>query len=350
MEAEEASNAFGDDAFTKAIAALKELHSNYEDFIRLINKSDTLGGNGIFGMLKRARLEAQGITTDLQNIWIQTRHKTLFRSAKGKYLKELYPELFEGEYGFNVEAARALLNTNNQLNDEAKRQIQEVIDIYDQWQEAEEAFKEYLNQTFGEVGDSLSDSIVDAFKNGTDAMENWGQSFSNVLESLGKQLMQTIFFQKHFDKLEEDLTNLYDNYGDNPDLLGKKVQALMGSFFQNMASTVDQAEAWYENWANTAAGYGFDLTGDPDGTTQSGKSGAFQTMSQDTGTKLEGLFTYLQIHAISIDDKLDDIGSGIYGIGAKLAEVAENTKRSADKLDEVAEEIKTIKRDGLKMK
>ena len=117
-----------------------------------------------------------------------------------------------------------------------------------------------------------------------------------------------------------------------------------------MASTVDQAEAWYENWANTAAGYGFDLTGDPDGTTQSGKSGAFQTMSQDTGTKLEGLFTYLQIHAISIDDKLDDIGSGIYGIGAKLAEVAENTKRSADKLDEVAEEIKTIKRDGLKMK
>ena len=350
LEAEEASNAFGDDAFTKAIAALKELHSNYEDFIRLINKSDTLGGNGIFGMLKRARLEAQGITTDLQNIWIQTRHKTLFLSAKGKYLKELYPELFEGEYGFNVEAARALLNTNNQLNDEAKRQIQEVIDIYDQWQEAEEAFKEYLNQTFGEVGDSLSDSIVDAFKNGTDAMENWGQSFSNVLESLGKQLMQTIFFQKHFDKLEEDLTNLYDNYGDNPDLLGKKVQALMGSFFQNMASTVDQAEAWYENWANTAAGYGFDLTGDPDGTTQSGKSGAFQTMSQDTGTKLEGLFTYLQIHAISIDDKLDDIGSGIYGIGAKLAEVAENTKRSADKLDEVAEEIKTIKRDGLKMK
>lgn len=355
LEAEEASNAFSDDAFAKAIAALKELHSNYEDFIKLVNKDDnirsTTSGTGFFAALKRAQLDAKGITTDLQNIWVQTRHSTWFRSAKGFYLKDKYPELFEGEHGFNVEAARVLLETNNQLNDEAKRQIQEVIDIYDQWKEAEEAFKDYLSDTFGEIGNSLGDSIVDAFKNGTDAMEGWGKSFSNVLENLGKQLMQTIFLQKHFDKLEDDLLGLYENYGDDPNLLGKKVQDLMGNFFKGMAGTIQQAEQWYESWASEAAKHGFDLSGqDEGGTQQSGKAGAFQTMSQDQGTKLEGLFTSLQGHAISIDDKLDDIGSGIYGIGEKLAKIDENTKRSADRLDEVAEDIKVIKRDGLKMK
>lgn len=352
LEAEEASNAFSEDSFAKAIAALKELHSNYEDFIGLINKKDTIPtGTGIFATMKRLQLEAKGITTDLQNIWIQTRHKTLFRSAKGKYLKDLYPELFSGEHGFNVEAARALLNTNNQLNDEAKKQIQDVVDLYDQWKEAEEAFKQYLTDTFGEVGSSLGDSIVDAFKNGTDAMENWAQSFSNVLENLGKQLMQTIFFQKHFDKLEDDLTSLYDNYGDDPETLGKKAQALMGSFFKNMAGKVEEAEKWYENWAAEAEKNGFDLSGDAQNNAQqSGKSGAFQAMSQETGTELKGLFTSVQMHTANIDDKLSDVALGIYGIGDKLAEVAENTKRAADRLDDMGEDIKIIRRDGVKMK
>lgn len=41
-------------------------------------------------------------------------------------------------------------------------------------------------------------------------MEAWGQSFNNVLENVGKQMMQTLFFQKYFDQLEDDLTQLYN--------------------------------------------------------------------------------------------------------------------------------------------
>lgn len=357
LESEQASNAFGDDAFTKAISALKELKSNYEDFIALVNKDDGVQASrqGLFGMFNQMKQEAKGITTDLQNIWIQTQHKTWFRKEKGEYLKDLYPELFkdqDGSDGFNVEAARALLSTNNQLNDEAKRQLQEVVDLYDQWKEAEDQFKEYLNSTFGEIGDSLGDSIVDAFKNGTDAMEIWGKSFNNVLEKLGKQMMQTLFFQKHFDKLQDDLTKIYEDYGDDPNEVARRSQELMGNFFQGMAGTVEEAENWYKDYADQAKKNGFDLSGGTDTNTeqQSGKAGAFQTMSQDTGTELKGLFTSVQMHVSNIDDKLDDLHAGIYRIGDKIAEVAENTKRSADRLDEVAEDIKAIKRDGIKVK
>lgn len=356
LEAEEAANAFGEDAFAKAIATLGELRTNYEDFISLVNKDDhvkNLGG-GIFGNLKQRMYEAKGITTNLQSMWIQTRHATWFRKEKGFYVKDMYPELFQGENGFNVEAARALLATNNQLNDEAKRQLQEVVDMYDQWKEAEDQFKEYLDETFGEIGSGLGDAIVDAFKNGTDAMETWGKSFNNVLENLGKQMMQTLFFQKHFDKLQEDLTKIYEDYGDDPDTVAKKSQELLGNFFKGMAGTVDQAEDWYRNFSEQAKKYGFDLAADENkGTStqqQSGKAGAFQTMDQDTGTELKGLFTAVQMHVSNIDNKLDDVSGGIYAIGDKLAEVAENTKRSADRLDEVAEDIKAIKRDGLKVK
>lgn len=362
LEAEQATNAFGEDAFVKAIAALKELQANYEGFIALVNKDEGIQASrqGIFGRFNQTKQEIKGITTDLQNIWIQTRHKTWFRSAKGEYLKDLYPELFEGQTelgGFNVEAARALLATNNQLNDEAKRQLQEVLDLYDQWKEAEEQFKEYLDETFGEIGSGLGDAIVDGFKkNGTDAMKSWGQSFSNVLEKLGKQMMQTIFFQKHFDQLQDDLTKIYETYGDDPQTVAKKSQELLGNFFKGMSGTVDQAEAWYRNWAEQAKKYGFDLSGEDEQETetstqqQSGQAGAFQTMDQDTGTELKGLFTAVQMHVSNIDDKLDEVSGGIYAIGDSLSEIKQNTKDTADRVGELLEKFKAMIRDGLKVK
>lgn len=315
LEAEGASNVFSDDTFAKAIAALKEMSDLYENFLDLVNKDEDIQASrqGPFGKIQQIKQEIRGINTDLQNIWIQTRHKTWFRSAKGEYLKDLYPELFEGPEelgGFNVEAARALLETNNQLNDEAKRQLQEVIDLYDQLQEAEDQFKEYLNSTFGEIGDSLGDSIVDAFKNGTDAMEAWGQSFNNVLENVGKQMMQTLFFQKYFDQLEDDLTRLYTDYGDNPNVLATKIPELLGTFFEGMDGVVGEAETWWKTWNEKAKEYGFDLLGN-DTEKQSATSRGFQAMSQDTGDELNGRFSDIQGKMsilVSGVDKLSSLG------------------------------------------
>lgn len=321
LEAEGASNAFSDDVFAKAIASLKEMSDLYKNFIDQVNKDEGIQASrqGPLGKIQQIKQKIRGINTDLQNIWIQTRHGTWFRSAKGEYLKDLYPELFEGPEelgGFNVEAARALLETNNQLNDEAKRQLQEVVDLHDQWQEAEDQFKEYLNSTFGEIGDSLGDSIVEAFKNGTDAMEAWRQSFNNVLEKVGKQMMQTLFFQKYFDQLEDDLTQLYTDYGDDPNVLATKIPELLGTFFGGMDDVVGEAETWWKTWNEKAKEYGFDLLGN-DTEKQSATSRGFQAMSQDTGDELNGRFSDLQMKG----QQIIDINTGIRDIASELRQI-----------------------------
>ncbi len=321
LEAEGASNAFSDDIFAKGIAALKEAGDLYKNFLDQVNKDEGIQASrqGPLGKIQQIKQEIRGINTDLQNIWIQTRHGTWFRSAKGEYLKDLYPELFEGPEelgGFNVEAARALLETNNQLNDEAKRQLQEVVDLYDQWQEAEDQFKEYLNSTFGEIGDSLGDSIVEAFKNGTDAMEAWGQSFNNVLEKVGKQMMQTLFFQKYFDQLEADLTQLYNDYGDDPNVLATKIPELLGTFFGGMDDVVGKAENWWKTYNKKAKEYGFDLLGN-DTEKQSATSRGYQTMSQDDGNELNGRFSDLQMKG----QQIIDINTGIRDIASEIRQL-----------------------------
>ncbi|KAA6304491.1 hypothetical protein EZS27_043861, partial [termite gut metagenome] len=163
--------------------------------------------------------------------------------------------------------------------------------------------------------------------NGTDAMEEWGKGFEDILENLGKQLMYNLFFQKAFDELGENLDAIYKNNTDANEI-GTQVQSTLGEFFDGMSGTMSQAEAWYENWAAQAEKNGFDLKGEDKenaGSSQSGRAGTFQTMSQDTGTKLEGLFTSVQIHVSNIDDKLSGLDKGIYAISVVLNTIAENT-------------------------
>lgn len=95
-----------------------------------------------------------------------------------------------------------------------------------------------------------------------------------------------------------------------------------------------------------ATGY----TGDDGGTTQSGKPGGFAAMSQEQGTKLEGLFVSGQMHWASIDERMQDVSEQMGAAVDHLRRIEENTGASAKHLGEIKDEIKKIVRDGLKMK
>jgi DNA repair exonuclease SbcCD ATPase subunit len=351
LEAEWLKNAFGQDDLKIATESLSEAHKMYEEFYdTMMTKAEKK--KGIWGLTEMAFQDATkrlfsnntvlkqlGIdadtaekiieslsqkTTKLQNIWIQTRHRTMFRSAKGVYLKDLYPELFDEKTGeLQIEAARALLETNNQLNDEARRQLQEVIDLYDQWQKAEEQFKEYLSQTFGDIGAGLGDAIVEAFKTGKDAMEIWAESFNKVLENLGKQIMYSIYFRDMFDKLEDDLRNIYTTYGDDEETLGRIIQQRLGNFFNTVNLQASQAEEWYKNWADMSQQYGFDLYGD-EGREAAQKGLA--SISQDSANELNGRFAALQALTFEINSNLKILVQHSQMILVLLSGIENNTR------------------------
>ncbi len=297
LEGEKLTNAFGSDTLQKAADALEvaqEYHDKYEGSIAKKKRK-------IFRPFASNPIEEVEYS-QLENIRIVTRHRTWFRSERSKTLKELYPELFEG--GFNVEAARVLLQTNNQLNDEAKKQIQNVVDLYDKWKEAEEQFKEYLTDTFGDLGNDLGDCIVKAFADGTDAMQEWKASFVKVLEGLGKQLMQTLYFQESFDKLQEDLTEVYRK-GDDMKLLGSDVQALLGGFFGQMEGQVRLAGEFWKEWDKLAGSYGFDLS--PEKVQEGGLSKGIEAVSQESVNELNGCVTAIQGHTWSISEDMKQL-------------------------------------------
>lgn len=92
---------------------------------------------------------------------------------------------------------------------------------------------------------------------------------------------------------------------------------------------------------------GYDTTSS---TTQSGKAGAFTTMSQEQGTKLEGLFVSGQMHWSSMDDKMTDVSEQMGAAGETLRKIEANTSSSAASAAGILEELKKMIRDGLKVK
>ena len=157
-------------------------------------------------------------------------------------------------------------------------------------------------------------------------------------------LVYSLFFADKFDKLQDDLKSIYAS-GKSEEDIAYDVMDLLDDFYSGIGSNMDTAEAWMEEFAKRAEGMGYELW-KPDATTQSGKAGAFTTMTQDQGSKLEGLMTSLQMHGASVDDKMDDIAEGLGSSLDALNRIAKNT----DTLPQILALWQAIKRDGLKAK
>ena len=193
----------------------------------------------------------------------------------------------------------------------------------------------------------MMDSIVDAIKTGNDAWQSFGDKGAEVLENLGRQIAYSLFFAGKFDQLQKQLEAAYGS-GKSEEDIAKDAMNIMGDFYAGIGKDMDQAQEFMENWKSEAAKRGFNLWKNEDSDQQSGKSGTFQTMDQETGTELKGLFTSVQQHEASIDENVQYVSDEMHQCTEYLIEIAANTGGCNDKLKAIAQDIETIRRDGLK--
>lgn len=355
----EAENIFGEQSIAKAARAVEV----YREAIRQYKeelKGDapqkkltplSLFSGGLAGYKKELAAYEKGIGA-LNNITIKTGHKKtgLFGWGKGKDIYsgvlDVYPDLIDGENRLNMERAKTIINTQT-MSDENKNLLQNLIDLQEQADEAQQALKDYLTDTFGSLGDGMMDSIVDAIKTGNDAWQSFGDKGAEVLENLGRQIAYSLFFAGKFDQLQKQLEAAYGS-GKSEEDIAKDAMNIMGDFYAGIGKDMDQAQEFMENWKAEAAKRGFNLWQKEDGDQQSGKSGTFQTMDQETGTELKGLFTSVQQHEASIDENVQYVSDEMHQCTEYLIEIAANTGGCNDKLKAIAQDIETIRRDGLK--
>lgn len=167
----------------------------------------------------------------------------------------------------------------------------------------------------------------------------------DAAEDISEYFMRAMLSNKIGELYSEKLKGWWEKYGkameDN-----ELTEAERNALTEEYMKYVDEALALRDN---LAAATGYDKT-EAGGTSQSAKAGGFTAMTQDQGTKLEGMFTSGLQHWSSMDDRLESVVEKMDTAESHLARIAENTGVSAGHLGELKEVIKKMIRDGLKVK
>ena len=178
-----------------------------------------------------------------------------------------------------------------------------------------------------------------------DNLMNMKYGAKDAAEDISEYFMRAMLSNKIGEMYSEKLKGWWEKFGkamEDNELTEAERNALMEEYMQYM----DEALALRDN---LAAATGYDKT-QQGGTSQSAKAGGFTAMTQDQGTKLEGMFTSGLQHWSSMDDRLESVAEKMDTAEGHLARIAENTGVSAGHLGEIKDEIKKMIRDGLKVK
>lgn len=185
------------------------------------------------------------------------------------------------------------------------------------------------------------DSMYDSFINQLMDMEASTQDFAdNISEYFMRAMLSNKIGEMYADKLEEWWKKFGKAMEDN-DLTEEERNALSEEYMKY----VEEAMRLRDQLA-AATGYG----SEDKSSSQSGKVGSYNAISQDQGTKLEGLFVSVQGHVANIDTIVENVAERMSAAEGYLAQIAENTKSNAASAEEIKELLIKIARDGIRTK
>ena len=232
------------------------------------------------------------------------------------------------------------------MSDASKEALQHLIDLAKQQEEAFKEIRNYLTDIFGELGNTITNALVDAFRSGTDAGKAMVESVGRMLEKLGADMVYSAVLQKYFLKAQKDM----EKYATDEHLSEEERFAAYARILDRLTADVSadsgKAASLLEYFKKKAKEYGIDIFG---GAAQQGRAGSLETMTQAQGTKLEGLMTSAQIHLASMDIKLEDAVKQMQASTRHLERIERYTKH-CERLEDIADDIKVLARDGIKVK
>lgn len=237
---------------------------------------------------------------------------------------------------------RANVDMWKQIQDSGKggyggRLTEKLDDYIAQAGKLEELTNELYEGLTGMSFDSMYDSFIDQLMDMEASAEDVAD---NISEYFMRAMLSNKIGEMYADKLEEWWKKFGKAMEDN-DLTEAERNALSEEYM----GYVEEAMKLRDQLA-AATGYG----SDDKGTSQSGKAGSYNAMSQDQGTKLEGLFVSVQGHVANIDTIVENVAERMSAAEGYLAQIAENTKSNAASAEEIKDLLIKIARDGIRTK
>ena len=247
-------------------------------------------------------------------------------------------EFYEGGV-LNIDKLKAYYDTYKEyLTAEQQLLVEELINNGELLQENLDAITGYLQDKFGQMGQTISDALADAFENGTDAAEAMGDALSNILGDIAKDMAYSAFIQPLLNQANEQIDILTQKRATGRISEEEYFEQLVNvgtTLMGNAAEAQEGYNQYMENLKWYAEQMGLDWPGTGGGSRDEGIARA----SQESVDELNGRTTAIQSHTYAIMQSQ-----------AQLTRDAEDMLRHLANIDNHTNELHYIRQDMASMR
>lgn len=282
----------------------------------------------------------------IANMQVMVDHATWFSNRKYANLGDLVPNLFGEDGKLNMDALVEFKDSDmyGNLTKANRELIDQLILDWEYYEESVAAVNEYLSSVLGTLGTEISDALVDAFRNGTDAAEAFGDAASRVIERLVTDMAYAAILAPIFEDMENRIAELNKNRSAISD--AEYMEQLMSIFAEGIGQVSESQDMFneaLEQGQKIAEDLGYEaFKGD---STASQRKGIAQA-SQDSVNELNGRMTAIQSHTSSIMGGVQQLTrdsaqalrhlAGIESNTAELKQMRLDVNRLASAVDDMA--------------
>lgn len=218
------------------------------------------------------------------------------------------------------------------LDDATKQIVDNWDEIKKKAEEAEEQMRQNFSDLAGDIGDQLSDALVDAFRNGDlySAVDDFHGKMTSTIEDIVSQLVFSAVFKDLFNELEKRFNDSFKAGGDQSitdDLIW--FDKIYKGNLDKYKEAMDQAKAELE-------GQGYDAWSSD---TRTGTSKGIANASQDSVDELNGRATAIQGYTYNIQENTEALVRHSASMLEHLSGIRDNTAR-LEAIEKIARDIR----------
>lgn len=254
----------------------------------------------------------------------------------------------------NVDKLKAYYDAYKEyLTSEQQLLIEELISNGELLQENLDAITGYLQDKFGQMGQTISDALVDAFENGTDAAEAMGGALTDILEDIAEDMAYSAFIQPLLDIASEQIAELNQKRASGKITEEEFFNQLIGigtQLMEQMSSGQETYNKYMEAVRRAGDEQGLSMW---DGSESSSRDSGFARAPQESIDELSGRATAIQSHTYSIMQNQEQLTRDAEDMLRHLANIDTNTSELRYMRQDMAKmrsDINTIVTQGISMR
>lgn len=216
--------------------ALSELDKKYGT-MELVNSGTVKDDRGFFAF-NGPRFNKQIYDIDealdgLKRMQVKTKDRNWFQQLLGMSdehtaLGNLAPDLWDADGAFNVENAKKFLETNTQIDDTQRDELQNLVNIKEQYDKIQKKIDGMVGSLVGSLAGDIVDSFLDNFKQVGDAVDDLDSAFQNLGETILKSMLQSYVIDEILNEFEPRVKDMFKQYSEGNisevDLLDKTAE------------------------------------------------------------------------------------------------------------------------------